>query len=162
VRPTASKVRQALFNILGSRIEGARFLDIFAGSGLIGMEALSRGAQSLTAVEENKKMARAIEMNLRNLSLNGKIYSADFRTMLPKLPAKSFDIIFADPPYKTPFGRLVLEMLDQLELLSESGLLVIEHLHDYALPDNLSALEALDKRRYGETALSFYQHRSQL
>ena len=160
VRPTASKIRQALFNILGDRVVDAHFLDIFAGSGLIGMEALSRGAQSLTGIEEQKKMARAIEQGLRSLDLNGKIYSADFRQMLPKFEPKSFDIIFADPPYKTPFGKIVVEKIDQLDLLSDDGVLILEHLRDYAVPEQLVNLERYDFRHYGQTTLSFFRKRN--
>ena len=74
VRPTASKIRQALFNILGDKIVDAHFLDIFAGSGLVGLEALSRGAQSLTGIEEHKKMARSIEQHLQVDDLIGEIH----------------------------------------------------------------------------------------
>jgi 16S rRNA (guanine(966)-N(2))-methyltransferase RsmD len=164
VRPTASKIRQALFNILGERIKGAHFLDIFAGSGLIGMEALSRGAGSLTGIEENKKMARAIEMSLRKLDFDGKIYSADFRQMLPRLAAKSFDIIFADPPYKTPFGRMVVERIDQLELLQDDGIFILEHLRDYELPasESLKNIDRFDSRQYGQTSISLYRCKDQL
>jgi 16S rRNA (guanine966-N2)-methyltransferase len=163
VRPTASKLRQAMFNILGEKIQDAHFLDIFAGSGLIGMEALSRGAASLTGIEENKKMARAIEMNLRKLDLDGKIYSADFRQMLPRLAPKSFDIIFADPPYKTPFGRMVVERVDELALLHDDGIFILEHLRDYELPalESLRNIERFDFRQYGQTTISLYRCKSE-
>jgi 16S rRNA (guanine966-N2)-methyltransferase len=162
VRPTASKIRQAMFNILGARIHHAHFLDIFAGSGLIGMEALSRGAGTLTGIEENKKMARAIEMNMRKLDLDGKIYSADFRQMLPRLAPKSFDIIFADPPYKTPVGRMVVERVDELALLNDDGIFILEHLREYELPapESLKNIERFDFRQYGQTTISLYRCKS--
>ncbi|HEY9754476.1 MAG TPA: 16S rRNA (guanine(966)-N(2))-methyltransferase RsmD [Oculatellaceae cyanobacterium] len=156
VRPTASKVRQALFNILGARVTGANFLDVFAGSGLIGLEALSRGAQSLVSIEENRKMARAIEQSLEQLQFSGIVYCSDFRQVLSKLQPASFDIIFADPPYKTPFGRMVVEKVDTLNLLSAGGVFVLEHLRDYELPANLGGLNAVDTRQYGQTCLTFY------
>lgn len=156
VRPTASKVRQALFNILGARVVGANFLDVFAGSGLIGLEALSRGAQSLVSIEENRKMARAIEQSLEQLEFSGNVYCSDFRQVLPKLQPASFDIIFADPPYKTPFGRIMAEKVDALNLLSADGVFVLEHLRDYELPAELGVLDAVDTRQYGQTCLTFY------
>ena len=157
VRPTASKVRQALFNILGGRVDGANFLDIFAGSGLMGLEALSRGAGGLISIEENRKMARAVEISLEQLGFAGNVYCSDFRQVLPKLPQKSFDIIFADPPYKTPFGRIVVEKVDALELLSADGIFVLEHLKDYELPSELKLIQPVDTRHYGQTCLTFFR-----
>src|SRR5262249_16481896 len=96
VRPTASKIRQALFNILGVRIKKAHFLDIFAGTGMMGLEALSRGAAELTVVEESRKMVRAIEASLLRLGYESQaqIYTADFRQLLPTLTPHQFDVIF--------------------------------------------------------------------
>jgi 16S rRNA (guanine966-N2)-methyltransferase len=157
VRPTASKVRQALFNILAERVDRANFLDIFAGSGLVGLEALSRGAQTLVSIEENRKMARSIEQSLEQLGFTGNVYCSDFRQVLPKLPQGGFQIIFADPPYKTPFGRLVVERIDALGLLAPDGLLVLEHLRDYQLPAELTMLQAVDTRHYGQSCLTFFR-----
>src|SRR5881628_2830881 len=99
-RPTASKIRQAFFNILHERINGARFLDLFAGTGLMGIEALSRGAHQLVAVYESRKMTKMIQANLAKIGYEAEVISADVRRVIPILETDSFDIIFADPPYK--------------------------------------------------------------
>src|SRR5579885_1525759 len=107
VRPTSSKIRQALFNILQSRLspgfsEGDyHFLDLFAGTGMMGIEALSRGASELIAVEADRKLAQNIIQSLEKLGLEGEVIAGDVRETLDKLPAYYFDVIFADPPYKT-------------------------------------------------------------
>jgi 16S rRNA (guanine(966)-N(2))-methyltransferase RsmD len=152
-------VRQALFNILGARVSQSSFLDIFAGSGLIGLEALSRGAERLISIDENRKIVRAIEDSLNQLGFTGQVYCADFRQVLAKLPPRSFDIIFADPPYKTPFGRMAVEKVEALGLLKEDGVMVLEHLRGLDLPHDLPSLTRVDSRQYGETCLSFYCRR---
>ncbi len=157
VRPTSSKVRQALFNILGAKVIEARFLDICAGTGLIGIEALSRGAGSLVAIEENKRSAHAIEKSLQLLQMSGKVYAADFRLILPKLMPVKFDIIFADPPYKTGLGQAALEKISESDLLAHGGVFILEHLPQYAAADATQVLYRSDRRTYGDTVLSFYR-----
>jgi len=156
VRPTAAKIRQAFFNILGPRIVGAHFLDVFAGSGLIGLEALSRGAELLVSIEENRKMARAIEENLNKLGYKGTVIKSDFRAALPHLDAGSFDIIFADPPYKSPFAVNLLQALDHRSLLKSDGLVAIEHAKGHKFPEDLVHFRLQDTRTYGRTGISFF------
>jgi 16S rRNA (guanine(966)-N(2))-methyltransferase RsmD len=156
-RPTASKIRQALFNILGARVRESNFLDIFAGSGLIGLEALSRGAETVTYIEENRKMTRAIEVSLNQLSYRAEIHVGEFRQIVPRLPKHSYDIIFADPPYNSPFARLVTQVVDRAKLLKEGGVLVVEHLRGCEFPGDLETLEHFDTRFYGQTGLSFFK-----
>jgi len=157
VRPTASKMRQAFFNILGHKVEDARFLDMFAGSGLMGMEALSRGAKSLTIVEEAIKQIRTIESNLRKLKYRAVFEVGNFRVILPKMQPKSFDIIYADPPYKSPFGRTTVELVDQYDILADDGILIVEHLRGYEFPEDLKRLEQYDQRYYGSAGLTFFR-----
>jgi 16S rRNA (guanine(966)-N(2))-methyltransferase RsmD len=160
VRPTASKMRQAFFNILGHKVDDARFLDVFAGSGLIGMEAISRGAKSLTIVEEAIKQIRTIEANLRKLKYRAAFEVGNFRIILPKMQPKSFDIIYADPPYKSPFGRTTVELVDQYDLLAEEGILIVEHLRGYEFPTDLKRLEQYDQRYYGSSGLTFFRQKT--
>lgn len=157
VRPTASKMRQAFFNILGHKVDDARFLDIFAGSGLMGMEALSRGAKSLMIVEEAIKQIRMIEANLRTLKYRASFEVGNFRIILPKMQPKSFDIIYADPPYKSPFGRNTVELVDKHDLLADDGILIVEHLRGYEFPQDLERLEQYDQRHYGTAGLTFFR-----
>lgn len=127
VRPTSSKIRQALFNILGARVSGANFLDLFAGSGLMGMEAMSRGAGSLIAVEESGKLATAIEKTLERLNLEGEVIRGDVRDVVNNLPKLYFDIVFADPPYKSSLSKTVVQLVAKKRLLKPEGILVVEH-----------------------------------
>jgi 16S rRNA (guanine(966)-N(2))-methyltransferase RsmD len=156
VRPTASKIRQAIFNILGARVAGAHFLDIFAGSGLMGIEALSRGAELLVAIDENRKLTRAIEKNLVKLGYQATVIGGEFRQVLPKLQPASFDIIFADPPYKSPFVGSLLQSLDRRNLLKPDGLLAIEHAKGLKFPEGLENFRLLETRTYGHTGVSFF------
>ncbi len=158
-RPTASKMRQALFNILRNNLEGARFLDLFAGTGLMGMEALSRGAGSLVCVEENKRLARGIEADLKRLGFEGEVICADVRKVLPVLEPDSFDIIYADPPYGSRLYASVLHGVGKHELLSPDGVLVIEHAAKVELESEKDNLVEFDRRHYGQSSFSFFRRR---
>ena len=156
VRPTASKIRQAFFNILANKVPGCRFLDVCAGSGLIGAEAISRGAASLIAVEENKKFAQAIEGNLRRLGFEGEVVCGDLRRVLPILGSKSADIIFADPPYKSELPSEIIELVAKHDLLNDGGILIVEHAVSTTVPQRWNTLVRYDSRKYGQTMISFY------
>jgi 16S rRNA (guanine(966)-N(2))-methyltransferase RsmD len=149
-------MRQALFNILGARTPGARFLDIFAGTGLIGLEALSRGAASLTAIEQNRPLAANIKIAAQNLGYEAEIISGDFREALPTLEGRVFEIIFADPPYEAGFERQTLALVAKHHLLNEQGLVVIEHLSRNEVLYKELPFRQIDRRQYGQSAFSFY------
>ncbi len=158
VRPTGSKMRQALFNILGRKVHDAEFLDLFAGSGLIGFEALSRGARSLTCVEKNMVCMRCLEINAQRLGFQNKIKMIrnDFRKAIANLSGQQFDIIFADPPYKSDFAYLVAELVAENNLLKNEGILVVEHqIHPGLDPQN-SKLSLIECRPYSQSAFSFF------
>ncbi len=156
VRPTGAKVRQALFNILAFRMNGARFLDICAGTGLVGIEALSRGAGTLVSIEENRAVAKAVDNSLKKLKLDGEVICGDWKRVLPILEPKSFDIIFADPPYKSPYIKDIPLSVEKYDLLDEGGLLVIEHLKGYEFSQEPTVLSLQSTRNYGQTCLSFF------
>jgi 16S rRNA (guanine(966)-N(2))-methyltransferase RsmD len=156
VRPTASKIRQAFFNILAYKVPDCRFLDLFAGSGLMGLEAASRGAASLLVVEQTKLQVKAIEGNYQKLGLPGKVVCADVREFLRTLEPSSFDIIFADPPYRSTYPKLVLADVDKFQLLAANGVLAIEHARENQLAEKGHNLVRTDYREYGQTAISFY------
>lgn len=175
VRPTASKVRQAFFNILTGRIEQSSFLDLFAGSGLMGFEALSRGAELVTFVEENKKQAHAIRKSIESfesvISQSGaeaEVVICDVRRVWSQLKGSTYNIVFADPPYKKKYGAYVVAAVMENNLLAEDGLLVIEHFRDDKLGqeedgDNRKSdlgKYLVDYREYGQTALSFFAHKT--
>lgn len=158
MRPTSSKVRQAFFNILAQKVNACRFLDLFAGSGLIGIEALSRGAQSLTAVEEDRRLTKALTDNLTQLGYEAKVICGDIKKVLPKLQPHSFDIIFADPPYASQLGSITLALVEKYDLLAEGGILIIEGAKYLAQnEDEATGLTCKERRPYGQTLLSFYE-----
>lgn len=163
VRPTASKIRQAFFNILNNILIDARFVDICAGSGLMGIEALSRGASNLIAIEENKRIAQAIESNLERLGLHrrAEVIKGEARRVLPLLSAGEADIIYVDPPYKSTIAEPIIRLVDELSLLSNHGVLAIEHAAGTRLPENCGHLNNYDRRKWGHTAISFYRRSSE-
>lgn len=158
-RPTASKIRQAFFNILRNKVDDARFLDLFAGSGLMGLEALSRGARELVAIDESRRMVKAIEENLNRLNFHGQVFQADVRSFLDQLPKRGFDIIFADPPYKSSQSEGVVHQVARREILHDDGVLAIEHAREIRLPEESGKLVAYDRRDYGQTSITFYHHK---
>jgi 16S rRNA (guanine966-N2)-methyltransferase len=159
VRPTASKIRQAFFNILSNNVENGRFVDVCAGSGLMGFEALSRGWTSLIAIEEERRFADAIEANAKRLGFQGavEVICGDAKRVLPVLNSGEADVIFADPPYRSQLSAKILLLTDELDLLSPNGVLVLEHANSVHLPELRGQLYLSDRRKYGQTALSFYR-----
>lgn len=157
-RPTTDRVREALFSALGS-VEGARVLDLYAGSGALGIEALSRGAQSALFVERASRHAAVIRANLAQLDLReqGQVLSMPVERALRLLAERGpFDLLFADPPYAISAKLTkLLERLGEAEL-SPQARLVIEHAAADEAPQ-LSQLSWLRTRRYGGSALSFYE-----
>jgi 16S rRNA (guanine(966)-N(2))-methyltransferase RsmD len=158
VRPSASKLRQAFFNIIGNKIENVAFLDLCAGTGLMGLEALSRGAKHLTAIEHHRPTAKTLELNIEKLGFEKEteIIIADVCKYLPKLREASFDIIYTDPPYKTQIGQIVLQILGKKSILKLNGILAIEHLSNQEMPEHQDLLFKHDTRKYGQSSISFY------
>ncbi len=160
VRPTASKIRQAFFNILQAKVGQCDFLDVFSGTGLMGLEALSRGAHSLVSVDADRRMVKSLEESLKLLGFEAEVIAGDYRHILSTLPPLKFDIIFADPPYKTNYPVGVVETVERCELLKEGGILAIEHVRGYRFADQEGPLQVYDRRQYGQTVLSFFRNQS--
>jgi 16S rRNA (guanine966-N2)-methyltransferase len=160
LRPTPDRVREALFNILGSRIEGAVVLDLFAGTGAIGLEALSRGAHAVVWVERHDAACRLIEKNLRLCALqqHARVRRADVLQALPalKAAAERFDLIFLDPPYQSSLVEETLRQLGDGVLLTPAGQVVAEHFFKRALHEHYGRLRRVRVSRFGDVALSFY------
>ncbi len=155
VRPTASRLREALFSICQHHIEGARFLDLFAGSGAIGLEALSRGASHATFVEQARPSLSTIKQNIELLGEkeNTTLIAADVLAAIPKLKDR-FDLIYVDPPYGKGLGAEVLSLLDKHPLLTDGGIIFIE---DSALEEPpLTTLKLKQKRQVGRAQLFEY------
>jgi len=159
VRPTADRVREALFSILGSSVEGARVLDAFAGTGALGLEALSRGAHAAVFVESSTATLRVLRGNVESLGLmeRCRIVRADAVTALERcLVEPAFDLVLADPPYDSPLADRFVETLASGAWLSPGGLLVVERRVGATPSAGGPGLTLGRSSRYGDTRLDFY------
>lgn len=159
-RPTADRVKEALFSILFD-VEGFAVLDLFAGSGAIGLEALSRGAARSVFVEKDRAALEALEANVEGLALSERAevrrqpVASALRSLLER--GERFDLVFADPPWDRAEELLADVLASAPSLISEAGTLVLEHEQRDSSPLAPEGMIAIDQRRYGDTALSFYQ-----
>ena len=157
-RPTTDRIKETLFNIIQDEIPGCYFLDLFAGSGQMGLEAVSRGAQYAVFVENNKKAAACVEDNIRftKFTKETKLYNSDVLSALRAMEGKyRFDIIFMDPPYKQELEYDVLSYLKDSSLLKENGIIIVEASLDTAfdyLPDMGFTLKRLKTCKTNEHA----------
>jgi len=161
VRPTTDKIRQSIFNILMNDIEETEVLDLFAGSGSLGIEALSRGAKSAVFVEQGHAQTEAIKRNLKALGLPGEILHADYKSGCRKLSEENrqFDMIFADPPYEKYSPDDVAKAVLQYNLLRIGGFLILEHKSGGKVNDSRFTL--LKRKKYGQTEVTFYVREEQ-
>jgi len=157
-RPTAARVREALFNIWQGTIQDCRWLDICAGSGAMGAEALCRGAIAAVAIEQNLRACQIIEQNwqkVRQPHQTIQVLRGDVQRVLGRLIGQQFDRIYFDPPYASELYQPVLNLVAQSQLLAPSGMMAIEHSRDrqaWILPSNL---ELIKQKNYGYTSVSF-------
>lgn len=157
VRPTSDKVKQALFNILGERVSGAVFLDLFAGAGGIGLDALSRGAAQVVFVDGSRESLVVIKQNIEALDLadSAQVIAAQAESFL-KRPSGPYDIIFLDPPYKMELAPL-LGLIAQAGMLKPEGIVVAEHFKKRPSPERAGGLARYREAVYGDTVLAFYK-----
>lgn len=161
IRPLSDQAKEGLFNILGGMVPDAAFLDLFAGSGNVGIEALSRGAKLAIFIELDKRHVKVIHENLRELAFDDRseVYSIDALRGLKILASKGakFDIIFLGAPYNSPALDKALLILDGAEILKENGIIVAERRFKQVIGEKLVKLKKIREQRYGDTLLSFYQ-----
>lgn len=163
VRPTSDKVREALFSILGGKVEEASFLELFAGTGAVGIEALSRGAARAVFVDSSVKSARLISENLEALGYRERaaVVAKDVLQFLKKTAAElgPFDIVFVDPPYHEKVGMEAMELLggEDATYLSPGALVVFEHFKKYPSPEEIGRLAKKKDYAYGDTVVSVYR-----
>lgn len=157
LRPTSDKLRETLFNVLATRVVGARVLDAYAGTGAVGLEALSRGAAHVTFVEKDPRAARLIETNLIRCGVSDRhaIIRAGLAGATRRLSAEQFDIIFLDPPYGA--AALVEALTPAAELADEGPVVVIEHAARDAAPAASGGLSRVRAVKSGDSALAFYR-----
>jgi 16S rRNA (guanine966-N2)-methyltransferase len=157
VRPTSDKVKQALFNILGARVADATFLDLYAGAGSIGIEALSRGVKSVVFVDASRESVAAVKHNLEQTGFidRAQVVLARAEAFLKK-PSGPFDIIFLDPPYAEEM-RPLLESIAGAGVLKQDGIVIAEHFKKQPSPERAGSLVLYREARYGDTVLAFYK-----
>lgn len=160
-RPTADRVKEALFNLLGDRVFDARFLDLFAGTGSIGIEALSRGAELAVFIETSSQALQVIRENLSHTGLaeRSEIYRQDVLIALEMLGKqfRTFNLIFIDPPYLKCYEEKVLQKINDMNLLLADGIVVVESSKKDLLPDQVGQLIMCRCEKYGDTLLNFYR-----
>jgi 16S rRNA (guanine(966)-N(2))-methyltransferase RsmD len=161
LRATSAKVRESVFNIIGPLITDSVFIDLFAGSGTMGMEAMSRGAGSVYFIESDRDRARSLEDTLNDCGCMGKaiirsMRSEDFISFAKDESIKA-DIIFLDPPYGYDSLHEVIELLGEGELLTNDSLVIAEHSKRETLPDTAGKLLKAKVYKYGDTILSLYR-----
>ncbi len=159
IRPAAARVRKSIFDILGD-LKGQRVLDLFAGTGSMGIETLSRGAEEVTFVDDNAQAVKLLFHNLKKLDFlkQAHILQEKAQTAIKRLARKKlqFDLIFVDPPYDKGHVERALKVLDGLDLLAAEGQVLCEH-SPRELPPFLSRLQCVDTRKYGQTLVSFFK-----
>jgi 16S rRNA (guanine(966)-N(2))-methyltransferase RsmD len=161
LRPTSSKVREALFDILRDKIEGASFIDLYAGTGTVGLEALSRGAGRSVFVEPDEIRIRTIKTNVLEFGFPEQAVVAKGRAyeFLQKASAENegFDIFFIDPPYDSEEIEKILPLLGEEGLVNEDGVVIVEHFFKRNVPEKAGRLKMKRSYRYGDTMLTLYR-----
>jgi len=161
IRPTQDRVREAIFNILSRRCIGAKVLDLYSGSGALGIEALSRGAGEAIFVDNNKKCIKTIKGNLNSLNTeyNYKVSQTDAFRFIKLCSAKKlrFDLIFLDPPYHKDMVEKALIELDKCDIITRSGVVIAENFKKDKIPESLNNLKLIRQNAYGDTMISFYK-----
>ncbi|MFM5890575.1 MAG: 16S rRNA (guanine(966)-N(2))-methyltransferase RsmD [Dolichospermum sp.] len=159
-RPTSARVREALFNIWQGRITGCRWLDLCAGSGAMGAEALCREASVVIGIEQSSLACGIIQENwqrVANPNQKFQLLRGNVTQQLKKLSGQKFDRIYFDPPYASGLYEPVLQAIAQYQLLDSSGEIAVEHRHQDWTPLTIPNWEICRKKIYGNTALTFYQ-----
>jgi len=163
IRPTADRAREALFSIIGGKVEGADVLDLYAGTGALGLEALSRGAELAVFVDNSSRAVQIINKNIDLCGFSEKSFlfkrdlSKGLSFLTKGLPETTFSVVFVDPPYRKGISGFMLQELAKSSLLSPKALVVIEEDALEESPAQAGVLTLTDQRQYGETGFWFYR-----
>lgn len=165
IRPSSDLVRQAIFNLIGQDIFGKKVLDLFAGTGSLGIEALSRGAVEALFIDNSIRAIKLINTNLQKCGYEslGSIMKKDLGRGLPRnrtFISKHFELVFMDPPYRKAFLPPLLKELSEINVLAPSSLVVTESSQNDPLPEAFGQLQRIKKRTYGETNINVYYYGS--
>jgi 16S rRNA (guanine966-N2)-methyltransferase len=162
IRPTTDRVKESQFNILMGHFDGTRVLDLFAGTGNLGIEALSRGASEVVFVEKNKKSIQILEKNMQKLKVS-EPFQIVYKDVIPYLKSYSglpFDVIFADPPFTEAMAHDVMGALSESQVFALHTVMTIESARKEKLLDHYTGLERYDVREFGDKVLSFFRKTS--
>ena len=154
IRPTTDNVKESVFNIIQFDIEGRRVLDLFAGTGQLGIECLSRGASSAVFVDQSREAVKIVKDNLKACGLTGTVVQADALSFLRT--CGKFDIIFVDPPYDSDLYESVLNTVNSIDILSDGGIIICESRRERALPDMTAPYKKRREYTYGKVKLCIY------
>ena len=158
IRPTTDNVKESVFNIIQFDIEGRRVLDLFAGTGQLGIECLSRGAESAVFVDKDRAAVQIVKDNLKTCGLKGTVVQEDALSFLRH--CGTFDIIFVDPPYDADLYDSVLETVKLVDILSEGGIIICEARREKALPEMTAPYRKRKEYTYGRVKLCLYTKES--
>jgi len=161
IRPTADRVRQTIFNVLGQWLDGVSVLDLYAGTGALALESLSRGAEKAVLVDSGREALELCRANTEALGFGAKarILPLPVARALERLAGEGavFELVFADPPYAAKAVEDVLSGVEAKGLLASTGTLVVEHDKREAVPERHGGLQRVDQRTFGDTVVSFYR-----
>lgn len=162
-RPTKDMVKEALFSVLTQYVQGSKFLDLFAGSGAIGIEALSRGAEIAYFVDINPECIKIINYNIEKTKLSNisKVIKGDYKYILNEIRNEIFDIIFIDPPYNKDIGIDAINIISNNNMLKPDGILVYETDSEEEIPNEIGNYERFKYKKYGRNVLNFYKRKEQ-
>ncbi len=161
IRPTPSKVREAIFDMVSAKVVGSDFLDLFAGTGAIGIEAISRGAKSVTFIEIDRKAIGLIKNNLTKIYQHNffNIIKLDYIQAITLLSNdhKKFDIIFLDPPYYNKnYIYKALQLIDQTDIIKDGGIVIAQHSTHIAIKDNYDNIFCFKEKKYGNSTITIF------
>jgi 16S rRNA (guanine966-N2)-methyltransferase len=162
IRPTTDRVKESLFNMIQGYVDGARVLDLFSGTGNLGLEALSRGASEVTFVEKNKKSIEILKKNISKLKIEEEfeIFQKDVLTYLSAYEGEPFDIIFADPPFTEAMAHDVMLKAKDSRVFHSETLFMIESARKEKILDDYETLARYDHREFGDKVLSFFKKKA--
>ena len=162
-RPTLDRVKESLFNIIQNDIEDSIVLDLFSGSGVIGLEFLSRGAKRAVLCDSSKDAIKIIKQNVQKTHFEEKVevYNMEFTKLVERLQNQKFDIIYIDPPYATDFIKISLEKIIEYELVNENTKIIVETDDETRILNQIEKMdvEITDKRKYGRATIIFLKYR---
>ncbi len=154
IRPTSDQVKESVFNIIQGDVEGRVCLDLFSGTGQMGIEALSRGAESCTFVDESREAVRLTRTNLEKTGLKGEVFQGDALRFLES--REKYDLIFVDPPYKSGYYEKILEKIKDFDKLSTGGIIIVESQADYEPASPGGPYQKLKTYRYGKVRVTTF------